>query len=67
MTLEASDLAAAQAIKFCDQLARAAEKDSSGKSMKYLKDQLAKLNPIADTILANVVYQTLDDWKEMFT
>ncbi len=61
-----NDIAAAQAIKFCDQLVRAAEKDSTGKPMKYLRDKLAKLNPIADTILANAVYQTLDDWKEPF-
>jgi len=64
--VDARDIAAAQAIKFCDMLVRAAEQDSTGKPMKYLKDKLAKLNPIADTILANVVYQTLDDWKEPF-
>ena len=64
--VQPNDIAAAQAIKFCDMLVRAAETDSAGKPMQYLKDQLAKLNPIADTILANVVYQTLDDWKEPF-
>ncbi|HXZ98536.1 MAG TPA: hypothetical protein VED24_04135 [Candidatus Acidoferrum sp.] len=64
--VDANDLAAAKAIKFCDELVRAAEKDSSGKPLKYLKDQLAKLNPIADNILANAVYQTIDDWKRPF-
>jgi hypothetical protein len=64
--IQPSDIAAAQAIKFCDMLVRAAEQDSAGKPMKYLKDKLSKLNPIADRILANVVYQTLDDWMEPF-
>jgi hypothetical protein len=60
------ELASACAIKFLADLLRAARNDSAKNPMRYLENILAKYEKIADTILANVTYRTLDEWKEPF-
>ena len=60
------EISAACAIKFLADLVRAARNDSSKNPLGYLEKILAKYERVADTILANVTYRTLDEWKEPF-
>jgi hypothetical protein len=60
------EIAAACAVKFLADLVRAARNDSVKKPLRYLENALGKYEKIADTILANATYQTLDQWKEPF-
>jgi len=60
------EIAAACAVKFLSDLVRAARNDSRKNPLRYLEDKLGKYERIADTILANSTYQTLDEWKEPF-
>ena len=60
------EIASACAIKFLSDLVRAARNDSGKDPMRYIENILGKYEKIADTILANSTYQTLDEWKEPF-
>jgi hypothetical protein len=60
------ELTAACAIKFVSDLVRAARNDSGKNPLRYLENILTKYEKIADTILANVTYRTLDEWREPF-
>jgi hypothetical protein len=60
------EIAAACAVKFLSDLVRGARNDSGKNPLLYLEKILGKYEKIADTILANVTYRTLDEWKEPF-
>jgi hypothetical protein len=64
--VDENEIAAACAVKFLADLVRAARNDSRKNPLRYLEDKLGKYEKIADTILANATYQTLDQWKEPF-